>query len=105
LTLRVVPALLPVAMLVRLSSVPVVIDEVVSVRAVCVESVPHFQVCAQFALSIEFVVVAAVKPESAVLPPPLIAVHELPLQYWSAAPVHCTMPAVPLAHAAMAEPN
>ena len=59
-TLRTVPALALVPELVRFNNVPVVIDEVTIDIAVCVESVPHAQVCAKFVLSSVFVAVPEV---------------------------------------------
>ena len=47
---------------------PVVIEDVVNVSAVSLESVPHAQVCAQLALSMLLVVVAEVIEERAALP-------------------------------------
>src|ERR1700677_1361882 len=69
-TLNTVPSLLPVAEFVRLSNVPVVIEDVTSDIAVCVESVPHAQVWAKFVLSIEFVVVPEVSDERELAPAP-----------------------------------
>ena len=46
---------------------PVVIDDVLSVSAFCVDNVPHFQICAQLLLSILFVVVAEVRPDKETL--------------------------------------
>src|SRR6185312_7162579 len=63
-----VPALLPVAELVRFSKVPVVIDDVTNENAVCVESVPQAQVCAFNVLSIVFTAVADVSEERLALP-------------------------------------
>src|SRR5690242_16513541 len=72
--LRTVPALLPVAELVRFSNVPVVIDEVTSEKAVCVLSDPHCQAWAKFVLLIVFVASAEVMADRDVSAP---ATHPL----------------------------
>ena len=60
--------LLSALVFVSASKVPLVMDEVLSVSAVCVDSVPHVQVCAMLVLSMLFVVVAEVRAESALEP-------------------------------------
>src|ERR1700742_1158746 len=54
----------PAAELVRFSNVPVVIDDVTSVIAVCVLSEPHCHVWAKFVLLIVLTAVADVRAES-----------------------------------------
>src|ERR1700744_4286301 len=64
-TFNTVPALPSGApVFVRFSSVPVVMEDVASVNAVCVESVPHFHVWAKLVLSMVLTAVAEVIDES-----------------------------------------
>ena len=64
-----------VSVLERLSSVPVVIDDELSVNAVWVVREFHVQVCAMLVLSKLCAAVAEVSAESAELPPP--GTHEV----------------------------
>jgi hypothetical protein len=58
--------------------VPVVIEDVVNVSAVPVESVPHFQVCAFALLSMVLLPVAAEMPLSGTLVATLLGVAHAP---------------------------
>ena len=58
------------------SKLPLVIEVVESVSAFCVVSEFQFQICAQLALLMEFVAVAAVRPESERLAVPLQPTQE-----------------------------
>src|ERR1700738_4719498 len=85
----------------RLRRTPPVIDEVVRVRAVPVESVPHSHTCAFAPLSMVLPPVAPVMPESGTeLAAPFTVIQLEPSQNSNALlgeimpPVHCTMPAL-----------
>src|SRR5271154_2565256 len=91
-TLRTVPALALVPELVRLSNVPVVIEDVTSDIAVCVESVPHAQLCANNVLSIEFVAVPDVIDDSAVVVPHPVQVPVIVMLFTVVVPERFVLP-------------
>ena len=60
-----------------LRMLPLVSEDELSVKAVCVVREFHVQVCAMLVLSIVFIAVPEVRDESAVAPPPPLATHEV----------------------------